>query len=99
MVQYKGSVYELFEFVRGGEYDKSIEATADAGATLCRFHSLLSDYKPHYQPPRGTYHGAQVVLDANQKLPELLIRQENGRPAVNEVQVQDLVDGLDGFLP
>ena len=97
MVQYKGSVYELFEFVRGGEYDKSIEATADAGLTLCRFHSLLSDYKPHYQPPRGTYHGAQVVLDAHQKLPEVLNRHENGNPSADPARVQQIVDDLDGY--
>jgi homoserine kinase type II len=88
-------VYELFEFVKGGEYDKSVEATNDAGATLARFHGLLSDYKPHYQPPRGTYHAAQVVMDANQNLPEALARCDNGPRTTTEQQASEIAEELD----
>lgn len=95
MVQYQGSVYEMFEFVRGGDYDKSLETTADAGATLARFHSLLADYKPHYDPPRGTYHAAQVVLSANQALPEALCRPDNGIKTATEAQASEIADELD----
>lgn len=95
MVQYQGSVYELFEFVRGGDYDKSIEATRDAGATLARFHGLLADYQPHYQPPRGTYHAAPVVYASIASLPESLRRPENGITTVTDAQAQDLAGELD----
>jgi Ser/Thr protein kinase RdoA (MazF antagonist) len=97
MVQYLGSVYELFEFVRGSDYDKSLEGTADAGATLARFHSLLADYKPHYKPPRGTYHAAQVVLSATESLTEALTKPNNGVITVTEVQADELADELDRY--
>ncbi len=95
MVQYQGSVYELFEFVRGGDYDKSVEATRDAGATLARFHGLLADYQPHYQPPRGTYHAASVVFSSIASLPEALQRPENGARTVTGSQAHELADELE----
>lgn len=95
MVQYQGSVYELFEFVRGSDYDKSVEATRDAGATLARFHGLLADYKPHYEPPRGTYHAASVVFSSIASLPEALQRPENGIKTVTESQAHELSKELE----
>lgn len=95
MVQYQGSVYELFEFVRGGAYDKSLEATHDAGATLARFHGLLADYRPHYEPPKGTYHAASVVFDSIQSLPAALVKPHNGITSPTEPQAFDLANALD----
>lgn len=95
MVQYQGSVYELFEFVRGSDYDKSVEATRDAGTTLARFHGLLADYKPHYEPPRGTYHAASVVFSSIASLPESLQKPENGIKTVTDAQAHDLADELE----
>jgi homoserine kinase type II len=95
MVQYQGSVYELFEFVRGSDYDKSVEATRDAGATLARFHGLLADYKPHYEPPKGTYHAASVVFSSIASLPDALQRPENGLKTVTEPQAHELANELE----
>ncbi|GAB4110495.1 MAG: hypothetical protein Kow00105_19280 [Phycisphaeraceae bacterium] len=92
MVQFRGSVYELFEFVRGSEYDGSAEATHDAGATLARFHSLLADYQPHYQPPRGTYHKARVVHESLSSLPAALTQAPEN--PLNEAEARPISDKL-----
>ena len=95
MVQYLGQVYELFEFVRGTGYDRSVQATQDAGATLARFHSLLADHKPHFKPPKGTYHAAPVVLSSLSVLTGSLMKPATGDPTVTEQQATQLADELD----
>ncbi len=95
MVQYLGQVYELFEFIRGSTYDRSVEATQDAGVTLAKFHALLADYTPHYKPPKGTYHGAPVVMSSILNLPGALLQPANGVPIVPKDQAQQIADELD----
>ncbi len=94
MVQYQGSVYELFEFVRGSGYDRSEEATADAGKTLSMFHRLLSDYQPHYQPPKGTYHGASVVVSSIEALPKALAKLHPGEDPDADTRARETSDTL-----
>jgi Ser/Thr protein kinase RdoA (MazF antagonist) len=95
MVQYQGQVYELFEFVRGEGYDRSVQATRDAGVTLARFHALLADYQPHHKPPTGTYHAAPVVLSSIAKLPDALLKPAEGPPAITDAQAREIADELD----
>ena len=38
-------IYEMFEVVPGERYDKSHEATSDAGLVLARFHELLKAFQ------------------------------------------------------
>jgi Ser/Thr protein kinase RdoA (MazF antagonist) len=59
MLVREGSIYELFEFVEGENYDQSLDATADAGRALSLFHRLLTGFHLHgYTPPSGSYHAA-----------------------------------------
>ncbi len=95
MVQYQGQVYELFEFVRGTGYDRSVQATTDAGATLAKFHALLADYQPHHKPPKGTYHAAPVVLSSIKALPDALLKPDTGEPTVTQAQATEIADELD----
>jgi len=95
MVQYLGQVYELFEFVRGTGYDRSVPATQDAGATLAIFHTLLADYKPHFKPPKGTYHAAPVVASSLTVLTGALMKPAEGEPTVSEQEADQLTDELD----
>lgn len=94
MVQYLGQVYELFEFVRGVGYDRSVQETKDAGAALARFHTLLADHEPHYTPPKGTYHAAPVVYSSLQVLPGALLKPAEGEPTVDAEQAQQIADEL-----
>jgi len=61
-----GCIYEMFEYVEGGEYDGSAEATYDAGRTLGLYHKLLRDARSEYRPPAGSYHGATAIREAIQ---------------------------------
>ena len=72
MLQWKGNIYELFEYIKGTHYDQSLEATHDAGKTLALFHKLLTGYQPEYDPPRGSYHGARSVAQALNQMPTTL---------------------------
>lgn len=72
MFQWKGRVYELFEYIKGSNYDNSQEATTDSGKTLALFHKLLSGYQPEYQPPQGSYHAAKSVSRSMEALPNTL---------------------------
>ncbi len=74
MLQFKGRIYELFEFIKGTSYDNSIEATADSGKVLGLFHKLLRDHEPDYEPPRGSYHASRSVANSLESIPQTLSR-------------------------
>ncbi|HVS70692.1 MAG TPA: phosphotransferase [Phycisphaerae bacterium] len=76
MLQLNGHVYELFEFIRGGPYDASVEATADAGKILALYHRLLRDYTPEFDPPVGSYHDAIPINTGIDQIPVTFNRLE-----------------------
>lgn len=61
MLQARGAVYELFEFVTGQSYPQTLEATHDAGRVLAAFHKLLNDFRSEWRPGNGSYHNAPGV--------------------------------------
>jgi homoserine kinase type II len=61
-LQVRDHVYELFEFLAGEPYRKSLEETRDAGATLGRFHQLAASMSDLTDAaPRGDFHDAPGV--------------------------------------
>lgn len=72
MLQWKGAIYELFEYIKGTSYDNSLEATTDAGKILSLFHKLLKEYEPEYEPPRGSYHASRHVASSMAAIPKTL---------------------------
>ena len=72
MLQWNGTIYELFEYIKGSSYDNSLEATHDAGKILSLFHKLLRDFKSPYETPRGSYHAARSVDASFQQVPHTL---------------------------
>jgi homoserine kinase type II len=61
-LQVRDHVYELFEFLSGEPYRKSIEETRDAGATLGRFHQLAASMSDLTDAaPRGDFHDAPGI--------------------------------------
>ncbi len=68
MFQWRGQVYELFEYIPGQGFAHTAEASFDAGHTLALFHKLLADFTTQYQPPTGSYHAAQVIEQGLQML-------------------------------
>ena len=61
MLTIDGHIYELFEFVVGSAYDRSVAATTDAGRGLAFFHKILAKHMPSQRPARATYHDAPPV--------------------------------------
>lgn len=61
MLQVRGNVYELFEFIPGQGYPQTLEATFDSGRILGLYHKLLDSFTSEWEPPSGTYHMAPSV--------------------------------------
>jgi len=60
----EGNIYELFEYITGGGYDGSLEATYHAGRILGLYHKLLLDFRSDYKPPSGSFHNASAIHQA-----------------------------------
>ncbi len=54
-------IYEMFQYVPGTAYDRSIEATCDAGRTLSSFHCILRGFQGDWEPSRRGYHDSPCV--------------------------------------
>jgi homoserine kinase type II len=87
MLQWKGNIYELFEYIKGTSYDNSLEATADAGKTLAIFHKVLAEYEPEYEPPMGSYHAARSVAASFEAIPKTIskVMPDTSRDEIDQV--------------
>ncbi|MGA2231449.1 MAG: phosphotransferase [Tepidisphaeraceae bacterium] len=61
MLQWRNSVYEMFEYIPGQGYPQTLEATHDSGRVLALFHKLLEDFRSEWRPPGGSYHMASAI--------------------------------------
>src|SRR5882757_10209558 len=61
MLQWRNSVYELFEYIPGQSYPQTLEATFVSGRILSLYHKLLETFLSEWQPPSGSYHKASAV--------------------------------------
>ena len=75
MLQWRGTVYELFEYIPGQSYPQTLEATFDSGRILGLYHKLLLDFKTDFQPPSGSYHLAPSVEAGLRQIPTTLAGQ------------------------
>ena len=66
MLVLESNIYELFEFVEGGPYDGSLDATFQSGRILGLYHKLLQDFHSDYKPARGSYHNADAIQQSIQ---------------------------------
>ncbi len=57
-------IYEMFEYIEGGNYDGSLESTYHAGHILGLYHKLLAGFESGYTPPSGSYHNAKAIHQA-----------------------------------
>ncbi|MHC4588479.1 MAG: phosphotransferase enzyme family protein, partial [Planctomycetota bacterium] len=76
MLQVGGRIYEVFTFKAGSRYDGSARATEHAGAALAMLHKLLADFKPAYEPPRGSYHAAAGIDARLARIPDAVAARE-----------------------
>ena len=75
MLQWRNTVYELFEYIPGQSYPQTLEATFDSGRILGLYHKLLLDFKSDFQPPTGSYHMAPSVDAGMRQIPITLAGQ------------------------
>ena len=88
MLQWRNSVYELFEFIPGQAYPQTLEATYESGRVLSLYHKLLIDFKSEWQPSGGSYHLAPAVEQGLRVIPKAL------RTADSDGQVAPLLEYL-----
>ena len=65
LLQLNGRIYELFRYIKGTRYDKSVAQTHEAGRVLGALHRELADFKTDFDLPVGGYHavpGVEVKL-------------------------------------
>lgn len=74
MLQWRGGVYELFEYIPGQGYPQTLESTFDAGRVLGLYHKLLENFRSEWQPPTGSYHLAASVEQSLRSIPPALER-------------------------
>src|SRR5438445_7262893 len=72
MLQWRGGVYELFEYIPGQSYPHTLEATFDSGRVLALYHKLLHDFHSEWQPAAGSYHAAPSVEQGMKLIPNTL---------------------------
>src|SRR5688572_23463755 len=72
MLQWRGGVYELFEYIPGQSYPQTLEATFDGGRVLSLYHKLLADFRSEWQPTGGSYHLAPAVEQGLKQIPASL---------------------------
>src|SRR4026208_1646973 len=53
MLQWRNSVYELFEYIPGQSYPQTLEATFDGGRVLALYHKLLENFKSEWKAAAG----------------------------------------------
>jgi len=61
MLQWRGGVYELFEYISGQNYPQTLESTFESGRVLALYHKLVESFRSEWQPPSGSYHMAPSV--------------------------------------
>ena len=81
LLQWRGGIYELFEYIPGQGYNQSLESTGDSGRVLALYHKLLETFQSPYQAPTGSYHMAPAVETGLRQIPRTL----SGNPKMPDV--------------
>jgi len=92
MLVLDSSIYEMFEFVDGGPYDRSLDATFHSGRILGLYHKLLKGFQSDYAPPRGSYHNAEAIQSSIQNTVGSLPMESRPAPEI----LGSVVDSLHG---
>lgn len=78
MLQWHGSVYELFEYIPGQGYPQTLEATFDSGRVLGLYHKLLTDFHSEWEAATGSYHNQQSIDQGIRTIPQTLQMTDPG---------------------
>jgi homoserine kinase type II len=92
LLQWRNSVYEVFEYIPGQGYPQTLEATFDSGRVLALYHKLLLDFSTEFTPPSGSYHAAPAVEQGLRAIPSSLPPGDTETTAVLEFLIQSYKD-------
>ncbi|MFN4243850.1 MAG: phosphotransferase enzyme family protein [Tepidisphaerales bacterium] len=97
MLQWRGHVYELFEYIPGQPFPETPESAGDSGRVLGLFHKLLLDFESPWAPPVGAYHNAPSVESGLKRVPAVLEQAGERHAAGNDGRaVRALLEDLQG---
>jgi homoserine kinase type II len=85
MLQWRGAVYELFEYIPGQGYPQTLESTFDSGRVLGLYHKLLENFQSQWTPPSGSYHMAPSVETGLRSIPGILSANPHSRPTEPDI--------------
>jgi homoserine kinase type II len=77
MVIINERIYELFEFSEGDTFDRSLEATFDAGRVLGLFHQLLEGFESDWEPSRRGFHDSSRVRNSLNEIPSSIGKHDS----------------------
>jgi len=79
LVNIRGRVYELFEFVPGQPYRRTTDEAREAGTTLARYHLAMDGFTvPALLPvPAGDYHDHPALRKGVEALEEKLVAHDS----------------------
>ena len=83
MLQWRNTVYELFEYIPGQGYPQTLESTFDGGRVLSLYHKLLNDFQSEWQAAAGSYHAAPSVEQGLRLIPTTV--------GAGDKEIQDLL--------
>jgi Ser/Thr protein kinase RdoA (MazF antagonist) len=69
MVVHNGHIYEMFSYVAGEPFNRSLGETFDGGRVLGMFHRLVRQYESDWVPSRRGYHHTDIVRDCLNSIP------------------------------
>lgn len=77
MVIVEEHLYEMFECVPGGTYNRTASETHDGGRVLGMFHRILKDYQTDWEPSRVGYHNAEIVRTSLHNIPDTVGKDDS----------------------
>jgi homoserine kinase type II len=99
MVELRDRVYELFEFVRGEPFDRTVQGAHHAGIVLARFYRAMEDFEPppSLPVPSGDYHDAGGVRSGLCSIGSMLSSHDSftGNEAELATLTQHLLEAYD----
>ncbi|MCH8805153.1 MAG: phosphotransferase [Planctomycetes bacterium] len=97
ILQLDREIYELFEFVDGESYNRSLEHTTHAGKTLAGYHDAVADFETDWTPPAGVFHDSPSVRQGLNAIPTTTASHDSvvGHEAALLTATQELYERYD----
>ena len=86
IVVHYGRIYELFSFMFGKRFDKTIPAAAESGRVLAHFHDILRDFPEEPTSKGNSFHKGAKMLGVISEVTKILEEHEDS-PHLNGIEM------------